>query len=231
MPVQGPRSARQVRQTPRQALRRSIRRPPSWARRPRARQLLPRMFVAKPRESRPLRSKGWPEQLAKATGWIRPTRLWSKQELSTGKAKKPNAWIPCDAPKSSPGLVSLADERVIQRLEGVFTSSTQRSGRGFAPRNASGTLQLSTRCSSMDFPLSRSFAVRAASAQNCFGLISWHDALPIAAAAQPQQHSKIATTRPKTSGPIPKFARARLTFRCELRNLRTTSNFMILVRF
>jgi hypothetical protein len=34
-----------------------------------------------------------------------------------------------------------------------------------------------------------------------------------------------------TSGPIPKFASARVTFRCELRNLRTTSNFMILVRF
>ena len=33
------------------------------------------------------------------------------------------------------------------------------------------------------------------------------------------------------SGPIPKFASARVTFRCELRNLRTTSNFMILVRF
>src|ERR1700738_82810 len=35
----------------------------------------------------------------------------------------------------------------------------------------------------------------------------------------------------RTSGPIPKFASARVTFRCELRNLRTTSNFMILVRF
>ncbi len=34
-----------------------------------------------------------------------------------------------------------------------------------------------------------------------------------------------------TSGPIPKFASARVTFRCELPNLRTTSNFMILVRF
>jgi hypothetical protein len=33
------------------------------------------------------------------------------------------------------------------------------------------------------------------------------------------------------SGPIPKFASARVTFGCELRNLRTTSNFMILVRF
>ena len=37
--------------------------------------------------------------------------------------------------------------------------------------------------------------------------------------------------RRRTSGPIPKFASARVTFRCELRNLRTTSNFMILVRF
>jgi hypothetical protein len=33
------------------------------------------------------------------------------------------------------------------------------------------------------------------------------------------------------SGPIPKFASARVTFRRELRNLRTTSNFVILVRF
>ncbi len=30
-----------------------------------------------------------------------------------------------------------------------------------------------------------------------------------------------------TSGPIPKFATTRGTFRCELRNLRTTSNSMI----
>ena len=35
----------------------------------------------------------------------------------------------------------------------------------------------------------------------------------------------------EASGPIPKFASARVTFRCELRKLRTTSNFMILVRF
>jgi len=35
----------------------------------------------------------------------------------------------------------------------------------------------------------------------------------------------------RISGPIPKFASSRVTFRCELRNLRTTSNFMILVRF
>jgi hypothetical protein len=34
-----------------------------------------------------------------------------------------------------------------------------------------------------------------------------------------------------SSGPIPKFASARVTFRYELRNPRTTSNFMILVRF
>jgi catechol 2,3-dioxygenase-like lactoylglutathione lyase family enzyme len=34
-----------------------------------------------------------------------------------------------------------------------------------------------------------------------------------------------------TSGPIPKFASARVMFRCELRNPRTTSNFMIPVRF
>ena len=34
-----------------------------------------------------------------------------------------------------------------------------------------------------------------------------------------------------TSGPIPKFASLCGTLVCELRNLRTTSNFMILVRF
>ena len=34
-----------------------------------------------------------------------------------------------------------------------------------------------------------------------------------------------------TCGPVPKFASARVTLRCELRNLRTTSNLMILVRF
>src|SRR5215204_3343175 len=37
-------------------------------------------------------------------------------------------------------------------------------------------------------------------------------------------------TKP-ASGPIPKFVSVRGTFRYELRNQRTTSNFMILVRF
>jgi hypothetical protein len=44
-------------------------------------------------------------------------------------------------------------------------------------------------------------------------------------------HSSSVMQISPTSGPIPKFASARVTFRCELRNLRTTSNFMILVRF
>ena len=44
------------------------------------------------------------------------------------------------------------------------------------------------------------------------------------------QRPPSATKRGTPSGPIPKFASARVTFRCELRNLRTTSNFMILVR-
>ena len=35
----------------------------------------------------------------------------------------------------------------------------------------------------------------------------------------------------RTSGPIPKLVRIRGTFRCELRNQRTTSNLMILVLF
>ena len=35
----------------------------------------------------------------------------------------------------------------------------------------------------------------------------------------------------RPSGPIPKFVSIRGTFRYELRNQRTTSNFMILVRF
>jgi hypothetical protein len=38
-------------------------------------------------------------------------------------------------------------------------------------------------------------------------------------------------TRPATSGPIPKFVSTRDTFSYELRNLRTTSNFIILVPF
>jgi hypothetical protein len=36
---------------------------------------------------------------------------------------------------------------------------------------------------------------------------------------------------PRNSGPIPKFVSVRGTLKYELRNQRTTSNFMILVRF
>ena len=50
---------------------------------------------------------------------------------------------------------------------------------------------------------------------------------PVEAAFRAATRQVAATT----SGPISKFASARVTFRCELRNLRTTSNFMILVRF
>jgi hypothetical protein len=48
---------------------------------------------------------------------------------------------------------------------------------------------------------------------------------------RPLLHGSRAQTFGTTSGPIPKFAGARVTLWCELRNLRTTSNFMILVRF
>jgi hypothetical protein len=43
-------------------------------------------------------------------------------------------------------------------------------------------------------------------------------------------HTNGVTSAP-ASGPIPKFVSVRGTFRYELRNQRTTSNFMILVRF
>jgi hypothetical protein len=42
--------------------------------------------------------------------------------------------------------------------------SPHSSGRGFGPRRAGGTLQLSTRCSSLALPPSRSLAVRVGSA-------------------------------------------------------------------
>src|SRR5262249_59492489 len=43
---------------------------------------------------------------------------------------------------------------------GVLAPSPHWPGRGLAPRNSSGTLQLSTRCSSLALPPSRSLAVR-----------------------------------------------------------------------
>ena len=81
-----------------------------------------------------------------------------------------------------------------QSFEPVPASPAQRSGRGFGPRDSSGTLQLSTRCSSADLLLSRSLAVRAGSAANCFLAISCDDAAPFAATAQ-LHPSNIATTR------------------------------------
>src|ERR1700730_7311598 len=36
-------------------------------------------------------------------------RLWSTQELSTGRGKKPNAWTACDRPRSSPDLGKALD--------------------------------------------------------------------------------------------------------------------------
>src|SRR5215468_7005537 len=42
----------------------------------------------------------------------------------------------------------------------VLAPSSHSSGRGFGPRRSGGTLQLSTRCSSLALPPSRSLAVR-----------------------------------------------------------------------
>jgi hypothetical protein len=81
-----------------------------------------------------------------------------------------------------------------QSFEPVPASPAQRSGRGFGPRDSSGTLQLSTRCSSADLLLSRSLAVRAGSAANCFRATTSDDALSIAATEQ-LHPSNIATTR------------------------------------
>jgi hypothetical protein len=47
-----------------------------------------------------------------------------------------------------------------QRFEPVLATSLQLFGRGFGPRRSSGTLQLSTRCSSLALRPSRSLAVR-----------------------------------------------------------------------
>src|ERR1700736_3353746 len=81
-----------------------------------------------------------------------------------------------------------------QSFEPVPASPAQRSGRSFGPRDSSGTLQLSTRCSSADLLLSRSLALRAGSAANCFLAISCDDAVPYAATAQLHPNN-IAATR------------------------------------
>src|ERR1700731_1142091 len=81
-----------------------------------------------------------------------------------------------------------------QSFEPVPASPAQRSGRSFGPRDSTGTLQLSTRCSSADLSLSRSLAVRAGSAANCFLAISCDDAVPYAATAQLHPNN-IAATR------------------------------------
>src|SRR5262249_14822119 len=47
-----------------------------------------------------------------------------------------------------------------QRFAGVLAPSPHWFGRDLGPRNSSGTLQLSTRCSSLALPPSRSLAVR-----------------------------------------------------------------------
>jgi hypothetical protein len=57
----------------------------------------------------------------------------------------------------------LGESGTDRRFAGVLAPSPHWSGRGFAPRNSSGTLQLSTRCSSLALPPSRSLAVRVGS--------------------------------------------------------------------
>src|SRR5262245_16424464 len=47
-----------------------------------------------------------------------------------------------------------------QRFAPMLAPSPHSSGRGFGPRRSGGTLQLSTRCSSLALPPSRSLAVR-----------------------------------------------------------------------
>src|SRR6516162_2348657 len=54
----------------------------------------------------------------------------------------------------------LGESGADRRFAGVLAPSPHWSGRGFAPRRSSGTLQLSTRCSSLALPPSRSLAVR-----------------------------------------------------------------------
>src|SRR5262249_29257079 len=57
----------------------------------------------------------------------------------------------------------LAESGTDRRFAGVVVPSPHWSGRGFPPRNSSGTLQLSPRCSSLALPPSRSLAVRVGS--------------------------------------------------------------------
>jgi hypothetical protein len=57
----------------------------------------------------------------------------------------------------------------------VLAPSGHSSGLGFGPRRAGGTLQLSTRCSSLDLPPSRSLAVRVGSAWIWFACPSARD--------------------------------------------------------
>jgi hypothetical protein len=59
--------------------------------------------------------------------------------------------------------------------------SSQPSGRGVEPRSSTGTLQLSTRCSSLALPLSRSLPVRAGSVWTCFAPPSLRGVAPIEA--------------------------------------------------
>jgi hypothetical protein len=54
----------------------------------------------------------------------------------------------------------LGESGADRRFAGVLAPSPHWSGRGFGPRRSSGTLQLSTRCSSLALPPSRSLAVR-----------------------------------------------------------------------
>jgi hypothetical protein len=54
----------------------------------------------------------------------------------------------------------LGESGADRRFAGVLEPSPHWSGRGFGPRNSSGTLQLSTRCWSLALPPSRSLAVR-----------------------------------------------------------------------
>src|SRR5262249_38665405 len=57
----------------------------------------------------------------------------------------------------------LGESGTDRRFAGVLAPSPHWSGRGFAPPNSSGTLQLPTRCSSLALPPSRSLAVRVGS--------------------------------------------------------------------
>src|SRR5215467_14462423 len=54
----------------------------------------------------------------------------------------------------------LGESGTDRRFTGVLAPSPHWSGRDLGPRRSSGTLQLSTRCSSLALPPSRSLAVR-----------------------------------------------------------------------